>query len=213
MSRPPPVVLFGGTFDPVHRAHLAMAREALAALGLDRLVLLPAGDPPHRAAPGASAKHRLRMLALASIGDPRLQIDRREVHREGPSYSVLSLREYRTECPPGTPLVLAMGIDAAAGLGSWHEVESLPGLCHLLLLARPQAQLDPDLPGRLGWRRAADPAALAEAAAGSWYLHRGPLLELSASAVRQAVRVQDPRLADWLDPAVLDYIGQQRLYR
>src|SRR5690606_37952974 len=92
-----PVLLFGGTFDPVHLAHLAMAREALACMGASRLVLVPAGNPPHRPPPGADARHRTRMLALACAGDPRLQIDNREIHREGPSYSVLTLGEYRAE--------------------------------------------------------------------------------------------------------------------
>lgn len=213
MTRPVPRLLFGGTFDPVHRAHLLMAREAMGCLGLDRLTLLPAGDPPHRAAPGASAMHRLQMLALACAGDPRLQIDRRELHREGPSYSVLTLREYRAECPPDTPLVLVLGVDAAGGLAAWHEAEALPGLCHLLVLARPGAELDPRLPERLGWHAAAHPSTLLEHPAGRWTLHRGPLLELSATAVRKALLENGVELSEWLDPAVLDYIRAQRLYR
>ncbi len=213
MRLPTPRLLFGGTFDPVHRAHLLMAREAMACLELDRLSFLPAGDPPHRAPPGASAEHRLRMLALACAGDPRLQIDRRELHRQGPSYSVLSLREYRAECPSGTPLVLVLGVDAAAGLASWHQAGQLSALCQLLVLARPGAKLDPALPEQLGWRRATQLSALTCAPAGNWFLHNGPQAELSASAVRKALADADPVLSDWLDPAVLDYIRSQDLYR
>nr|WP_282452995.1 nicotinate-nucleotide adenylyltransferase [Lysobacter sp. CAU 1642] len=205
--------MFGGTFDPVHPAHLAMAREALALCRADSLILLPAGDPPHREAPGASAEHRLRMLALACAGDPRLRIDPRELRRPGPSYSLLTAREYRDECGEDTPVLLVLGADAAAGLGSWHGARELPGLVHLLVLARPGARFDPLLPERLGWQSAQDVASLLGCAAGRFLQHTGPLMEHSATAVRGALREGGTDEVGLLDPAVLAYIREHGLYR
>lgn len=208
-----PVLLFGGTFDPVHLAHLAMAREALACMGASRLVLVPAGDPPHRPPPGADARHRTRMLALACAGDPRMQIDNREIHREGPSYSVLTLSEYRAELGSQVPLIMVLGADAAAGLGQWRRASELAGLAHLLVLARAETVLDEALPVRLGWQPAVDARALRSAPAGRWLRHTGPLMPHSATAVREALARGEATAARWLDPAVRDYIAQHRLYR
>lgn len=207
-----PLLLLGGTFDPVHRAHLAMAREALSLLGVDSLRLLPAGDPPHRPPPGAGAQHRLRMLRLACAGDPRLEVDERELHRQGPSYSVLTLREYRQELGAQRPLVMVLGSDAAGGLTLWHEAPALSTLCHLLVLVRPGERLDPSVPERLGWRRAETAAALRDAPAGRWYLHQGPLIDISSTAVRAALREQPERVGQMLPPGVVDYLREHRLY-
>lgn len=207
------MALFGGTFDPVHKAHLAMAREALRCLGLSRLILIPAGDPPHREPPGAAASHRRRMLELAVAGDPRLVIDDREMQRPGPSYFRLTLAEYRTLAGPREPLVMVLGEDAAAGLGRWNGAGELSALAHLLVLARPEHRLDAGLPRRLGWQEASSIEALREAPCGLWHLHRGPLLALSASAVRAALGARDAKVAEWLPAPVLAYIREHGLYR
>jgi nicotinate-nucleotide adenylyltransferase len=207
-----PCLLFGGTFDPVHLAHIAMARAALSCSGAARLILLPAGDPPHRQLPGVSAADRAKMLALACVGDARLQIDDRELHREGPSYSVLTLREYREERGPDTPLVMVLGADAAAGLGGWQDAAELAGLAHLLVLARPGTELDPQGPGALGWRQVDDFSHCRESAGGLWLQHVGPLMPHSATAVRQALERRDPAAQALIDPAVWAYIQRNGLY-
>ena len=97
------VVWYGGTFDPVHQGHLAIARAASSAFGV-AVTLAPAADPPHRAAPGASAAQRAHMLELAVAGDRRLRVDRRELQRPGPSWTVDTLHELRAELGPDTPL-------------------------------------------------------------------------------------------------------------
>ncbi|HEY6100904.1 MAG TPA: adenylyltransferase/cytidyltransferase family protein, partial [Anaeromyxobacter sp.] len=92
-----PVGLFGGMFDPIHYGHLRTAHELHELLGLERLVFLPAGDPPHRAAPLADAATRLAMVRAAVAEDARFLVDERELRRAGPSYTILTLEEMRAE--------------------------------------------------------------------------------------------------------------------
>src|SRR4249920_975579 len=113
-------LLYGGTFDPIHEGHLAIARAASGALSA-RVYMLPAADPPHRAPPGASAEQRAHMLELAIAGDENLCVDRRELHRDGPSYTVDTLAEVRDELGPGEPLVWILGLDSLRGLAGWHD--------------------------------------------------------------------------------------------
>jgi len=104
-------MLYGGTFDPVHNGNLAVADLASALFDAD-VSVLPSADPPHRAPPGASAEQRAAMLDLAIAGHPRLHVDRRELRRAGPSYSVDTLREVRNEIGPDASLAWLLGADA-----------------------------------------------------------------------------------------------------
>ncbi len=110
-----PIGLFGGTFDPVHFGHLRLAAELREAFRLDRVVFLPAGHPWQRSRDTyAGGAERVRMLELAIAGEPAFRVDDREVRREGPSYTVDTLEEYRREAGPQAPLVFLCGTDAFA---------------------------------------------------------------------------------------------------
>ena len=98
----PPLLVFGGTFDPVHLGHLGAVSALRDALHVETLIWLHVGEPPHRPRPAASAAHRLAMLQLALAGEPDCVIDTRELDRSGPSYTVLSLEELRAECGQGS---------------------------------------------------------------------------------------------------------------
>ena len=200
-------LIYGGTFDPIHNGHLAVAEAARQALGAERVSLLPCGDPPHRARPGASADHRAAMLQIAAGDDPRFLIDTRELSRLGPSYTIDTLRELRAELGLHTPLVLLLGRDAADGLASWHEVEVMPALAHLLIMARP------GYPGShperdLGWRRC-EAADLARSAAGCVVEMPRPVSAASSTAVRGGA---DSAWQD-LPPGVADYMRAHGLYQ
>ena len=134
--------ILGGTFDPVHWGHVELAREVRAALGLSAVRFVPAGDPPHRAAPVATAAHRLEMVELAIEGFEGLEVDAREIARSGRSYTVLTLEDLRAEAPE-RPLALIVGADAFAGLPTWHRWTELFALAHLVVVARPGHMLDP----------------------------------------------------------------------
>src|SRR5579863_7372659 len=97
--------IFGGTFDPIHYGHLRPALEILDALSLDSMLFIPAGQPPHRRAPRATAEQRLAMVRAAVQGEQRLHVDERELKRSGPSYMADTLLELQREYP-GAALVL-----------------------------------------------------------------------------------------------------------
>jgi nicotinate-nucleotide adenylyltransferase len=191
-----PFGVFGGMFDPIHYGHLRTAHELHELLGLEAIAFLPAGDPPHRAAPLADAATRLAMVQAAVQDDPRFLVDDRELRRGGPSYTVLTLEELRAE-RGAQPIVLIMGMDAFAGLDRWHRAPALIALAHLVVAIRPRAPVpvaDGLAAELLRRNRCTDPAALAGAPAGLVYVSEGTQLDLSSSAVRAVVAAgRDPR--------------------
>jgi nicotinate-nucleotide adenylyltransferase len=218
-NRPPPLGLLGGTFDPIHNGHLELAREVVAALSLSALRLLPAGDPPHRSPPVATATERLAMVKLAIEGCPGLEVDAREVTRPGPSYTVLTLEELRREMP-ARPLALIVGADAFLGLPGWHHWRELFALAHLVVVARPGTTLAGMLPAPLAdeWQRRFRPSidALTQATAGAIVEQPITAHDISASVIRAELARGSAGIAavrGLLPPAVLAYIERHRLYR
>ncbi|MQA88679.1 MAG: nicotinate (nicotinamide) nucleotide adenylyltransferase [Gemmatimonas sp.] len=141
--------VFGGTFDPPHHGHLIAATGAHEALRLDRLILVPAADPPHKQGRvGATAEQRLSMIRAAVAGDPRLEVDDRELRRQGPSYTVDTLRELRANLPEDEIFFL-LGSDQFAALDHWHEPQEVVRLATLGVFARGEetSPLDGPYPG------------------------------------------------------------------
>lgn len=211
-----PVIWYGGTFDPVHEGHLAIARAAAATFGVP-VTLAPAADPPHRAAPGASAMQRAHMLDLAVAGDRRLRVDRRELHRPGPSWTVDTLRELRGERGPVAPLALLLGADSFRSLPQWRQWRQLPQLAHFIVAARhPDDALDAlaaELAEAVEGRWTDDPRDLARAPAGRCFALQQPLRGESATAVRRGLARGDQAWRDQVPAAVAAYIQAQGLYR
>lgn len=206
-----PVLVYGGTFDPVHGGHVRVAQAAADAVGAGRILLIPAGDPPHRGAPRVAGALRAQMLRLAFAGDPRCEVDERELQRQGPSYTIDTLRELRAELGAETPLVLLLGRDAANGLPSWHEPRALPALAHLLVVARPGANADEHIAIELGWRHADHAEDLRVLPAGRVYSLPQPLSAASSTAVRAIL--QGGTGEAQVPAAVQAFIEAHRLYR
>ena len=206
-------VLYGGTFDPVHDGHIAVALAAACALETT-IALLPSADPPHRAPPGASAEQRAAMLDLAVAGYPRLWVDRRELHREGPSYTVDTLRAVRAEIGPREPLVWLLGADAFRDLPIWREWRALFVLAHFVVAVRPGHALDrlnADLVQKAEGRWVGHAAGLRSAPAGLlWRLDLPPRHE-AASSVRERIAAGLPWQDD-VPTVVAEYIRAHRLY-
>lgn len=207
-------VFYGGTFDPVHDGHLAIARAARDALDCT-IALMPAADPPHRSAPGADAVQRCTMLELAIGRESGLCIDRRELRRDGRSYSVDTLHGLRTEFGARAPLALLVGADSFASLPTWHKWRELFALAHFVVAEREGSPLDRALPAdlseALAGRWCETPEDLRQAPAGRVLRLRQPLHAASASDIRRRIAAGQP----WrhLLPAVVaDYIQAHRLY-
>jgi nicotinate-nucleotide adenylyltransferase len=128
--------IFGSLFNPPHIGHLLLCSEAAWQLGLERVVLVPAGLPPHRPTPDEPAELRARLAAAAATCDPVLTVSRVELDRPGPSYTVDTLREL-AERHPAKELVLLLGADQLAALGAWHQAELVPQLATLAVAQRP----------------------------------------------------------------------------
>lgn len=214
-----PVCLLGGTFDPVHLGHLRLAEELGEALGVDEVRLMPAGLPPHRHAPRASAHHRLAMVQLAIAGNPRLRADDHEVAHPGPSYMVDTLTHLRDELGGGTPLILFLGADAFQGLPTWHRWRELFRLAHLAVAHRPgfsptrwEDTLAAELLTEWHSRRAEQPAALWASQAGHVWLHPITQMDISASRIRNLAG-QAASIRYLVPDPVLDYIERHQLYR
>ncbi|WP_313146095.1 nicotinate-nucleotide adenylyltransferase [Stenotrophomonas sp.] len=212
-------IYYGGTFDPVHLGHLAIARAARDELQV-AVRMLPAADPPHRAAPGATAEQRCRMLSLAIGDEPGLLLDRRELDRAArnpgqPSYTVDTLRELRAELGPSRPLAWLVGADSLLALPAWHEWQSLFGLAHFIVAERPGSPLRDAVAGELGQalegRWADNEQSLFASPAGRVLRLHQPLRGESASAVRAQIAAAGPWRA-MLPPAVADFVAGQRLY-
>ncbi|MCB1578527.1 MAG: nicotinate-nucleotide adenylyltransferase [Xanthomonadales bacterium] len=180
-----PLALFGGTFDPVHLGHLRVAWEAAEFLDAE-VRLMPANVPPHRPQPVASAAQRLGMLRAALQGQDRLLADDRELHREGPSYTVDTLVGLRKEIGATRPVVLLVGADAWSGLPRWHRWQALFGLAHIGVLTRAGHEAcEPDeLQQQVATRRTSSTADLLAAPAGRVIDIRVSALEISATEVR-----------------------------
>jgi nicotinate-nucleotide adenylyltransferase len=191
--------IFGGSFDPVHFGHLRPALEILEALSLDHMRFIPSGLPPHRAAPVADGAQRLAMLKAAVAGEPRFQVDERELKRQAPSYSFDTLAELRREHPQDR-LVLALGLDAFLGFTNWHRWKELLELTHLVIAHRPGSSLEThgEIAMLVQEREVDDAEALMAHAAGRLMFLPVTQLEVSSSQVRElAARGGDLR---WLVP-------------
>ena len=211
--------IFGGTFDPIHCGHLALAREVRAALDLVAVRFVPAGDPPHRAAPVAPAIHRLAMVELAIADHPGLEVDAREIQRRGRSYTVDTLEELRQELP-SRALALIVGGDAFLGFPRWHRWRELFDLAHVIVVARPGVAFELEMPPALAveWkaRLRDDASALSIEPAGRIIVQPITAHPISASAIRSELARGTEGIAavrGLLPAAVLAYIDRNQLYR
>lgn len=231
--------IFGGTFDPLHIAHLRLAVEAREALSLKRVIFVPAGQPLLRKAPRASPQQRLAMVARTLATIPGFELDDTEVVTRSPSYTVATLERLRAQYGAARPLVLLMGADAFAQLPAWHRWQALFHLAHIGVATRPgQLVLLPSMPdipaidaerkqqmlgagdtvGKVDARLAAAlaerlgrPVDIASAPAGRIVPFNITTLAISATLIRQRL-AQGLNVRYLVPDAVLDYIETHSIY-
>jgi len=186
------VGLFGGSFDPIHHGHLLVAQVAAETLGLDELRFVPAREQPFKVGEhAASAADRAAMVERAIAGSRAMRLERAELDRPGPSYSVDTLRALRAR-EPGVTFVLLVGSDAAVELPSWHEAPALGGLARIVAFGRAGDTARTLLPGV---ERIVVPA-----------------VEISSTAIRERVR-RGQSIRYWVPDAVAEFIAARGLYR
>lgn len=205
--------ILGGTFDPVHNGHLRLALELKQQLQLQQMRLLPCHKPPHRNAPGVASDKRAAMVRLAIAECPELQLDERELQRDQASYTFDSLRELRAEVGEDVSLIWALGVDAFAGLNTWHRWRELLDYAHLAVVARPGFSVpETGEVAQLLRDRRALVQVVDEQTRGSIILPSLSLLPISATAIRaQIARGESPQYL--LPDAVWRYISAAGIYR
>jgi nicotinate-nucleotide adenylyltransferase len=186
------LAIFGGTFDPVHKAHLAVARAAADRFRLDRVLLIPAGRPPHKQG-GARAPYedRVRMAEIATAGDPRLRVSRLEQGTER-SYSIDTIEKLRAQLSPDDELFFIIGADAFAEIHTWHRWREVAASVKFIVVSRPNAEYAP--PGEISYEKL-DTLSL----------------DISSSGIRRALNAGERPAS--LPAEVLDYIETHRLYK
>ena len=194
--------VFGGTFDPIHVAHLAVAEAARDTFGLRRVLFIPASEPPHKPdQPITPVEHRLAMVEAAVSGNPSFEVSRVEIDRPGPSYTADTLAALRDQ-DAGNQLALMLSVESFLELPTWHEPARILELADLIVAPRD------------GYADA-DDAFLARNLPGSTaqtFFLDGPRIRLSASEIRE--RAAAGRSVRYLVPdAVVAYIGDHDLYQ
>ena len=207
MKVPARIGILGGTFDPIHNGHLAVAEAARGCLGLDRVVFIPAGRPWLKARSLGritDAEHRLAMVRLAIANCPNFEASAMEIERPGLTFTVDTLAELRSRedvSPDQTAMYLILGMDSVRELRRWHEPERLFEMCVVVAVSRPGADditpssFEQDFP----------------TAADRFRLLRGPLLDISATDVRNRVAEGRP-IGDCVPAPVERYIRDHGLY-
>jgi nicotinate-nucleotide adenylyltransferase len=192
----------GGTFDPVHLGHLAVAEEARQQIGLSGIIFVPAGHPYFKAlARISAAQHRVKMLNLAVAKKPYFRVSLLEIQRPGPSYAVDTLARLKTQLSPGDELYFILGWDSLLTLPRWEQPERLIELCKLVAAPRPGfprpdvKELEVDLPG------ISQRAVVLD----------GPIIDISSTDIRERVRNHLP-IDHLVAPEVAKYIRENGLY-
>ena len=198
---PRTIGLLGGTFNPVHAGHLAIAREALRLFALDAIWFIPCAVPPHKPASAlASNTDRLAMLRLAIAGEPRFDALPIEYDRPGPSYTIDTVRALQAR-HPGTTFVFIIGADTLPELHTWHQPLELLALVRIVTLARPGFIPDPaalHLPPPWPEKLLAD-------------LRIGTPCDVSSRGLRAQIAAGQP--VSLVPESVMRYIQEHHLYR
>jgi nicotinate-nucleotide adenylyltransferase len=176
------ILLFGGSFNPIHHGHLIVCRFAAEALGADRVILIPGATPPHKQhAALAPAPDRVELCRLAVRDDPLFEVSDWETRQAGPNYTLHTVRHFRDTQPRGTKLYWLIGMDSLAELPTWYRVGELVSLCTLVTAGRPGSKR----PDCSKLKDHMSPEQLHEL---EKHILETPLIDISASDIRARVR-------------------------
>ncbi len=211
------VALLGGSFDPVHHGHVALAALFAKLIRPDQLRVIPAGNPWQKSALKASAEQRSAMLELAfESAGLAIALDRQEIERKTPTYTIDTLRNVRAELGPDASIVFLMGADQLQHLDTWRDWRELFNLAHIGVAARPGYSLaEAALPAAVATelqQRQASLEQLRNTPSGHMYLAQALDVDISSTQVRAALQRGD-EAGSLIPRVVLDYIQQHNLYK
>ena len=214
----PLVGIFGGTFDPIHYGHLRIAEEIVETVGLQKMYFVPAGMPRLRHSPVASPQHRVEIVRLAIQKNPDFVLDGREIYRDGVSYSIDTVREFKQEFGEEIRLCLVLGADAFIKLPEWNNWKELFNLCHFIVSTRPgytftliKELLSKELREECSQRWVSNTETLKKETSGLIFIASTTMLDISATSIRAHIAVG--RNVRHLVPSVtVNYISKNKLY-
>ncbi|WP_372771257.1 nicotinate-nucleotide adenylyltransferase [Pseudoalteromonas sp.] len=203
------IVILGGTFDPIHSGHLALAKQANQLLKPDKVLFMPCKQPVHKATSGITSAHRINMINLAIQNDANFAIELREINRDTPSYALESLISFRQQYPT-EPIFFLIGMDSLNTLHTWFKWQECLANSNFLVFQRPGETFQPDpqvapyIQGNINDSLEQLPLA------GHIYLAQHQQVAISSSELRSNLMQLKN---DFLPEAVSDYIKQHRLYQ
>ena len=217
-SGAPLVGIFGGTFDPIHYGHLRVAEEIVETVGLQKMYFVPAGMPRLRHSPVASPQHRVEIVRLAIQKNPDFVLDEREIYRDGVSYSIDTVREFKQEFGEEVRLCFILGADAFIKLPEWNNWKELFNLCHFIVSTRPgysltliKELLSKELREECSQRWVSNTESLRKDTSGLIFIASTTMLDISATSIRAHIAVG--RNVRHLVPSVtVNYISKNKLY-
>ena len=217
-SGAPLVGIFGGTFDPIHYGHLRVAEEIVETVGLQKMYFVPAGMPRLRHSPVASSQHRVEIVRLAIQKNPDFVLDEREIYRDGVSYSIDTVREFKQEFGEEVRLCFILGADAFIKLPEWNNWKELFNLCHFIVSSRPgysltliKELLSKELREECSQRWVSNTESLKKDTSGLIFIASTTMLDISATSIR--AHIAAGRSVRHLVPSVtVNYISENKLY-
>ena len=212
------VALIGGTFNPIHYAHLRCAEEIFTLFNLDKVIFIPSGNPPHKSSSGViDAKFRLEMTKLATKSNLRFSVSDVEIRREGKSYTVDTIEHFLNGPESIEKLFFVMGTDSFVEISTWKDYDRLFSLCNMIIISRPgfdlencKSQMSENLLSKFSidvennvWHHGSG---------NSVYFHKGTLMDISGSIIRKLIK-RGESIRYLLPSEVEEFIEKNRLYR
>ena len=212
--------IYGGTFDPVHKGHVEVARRVLELFELDEVLFVPACVPPHKSSI-SSAFHRFAMLALATEQDALFRISTIELDEPERPYAVDTVERMQAEMGARRRLFFMIGADSWSEITTWHEWQRLLKMCELIVVTRPRYELSREIPGGAaqvvdvrGMSQPEISAVLGSDSGPRTFLTDAAMVDISATAIRAVAEAGDhERLRQMVAPAVASYIQKYGLYQ
>ncbi len=216
----PRTAIYGGTFDPVHKGHIEVARRVLELFELEEVLFVPACVPPHKSAI-SSVFHRFAMLALATDQDSALRISTVELDEPERPYAVDTVERMQAQIGAHRRLFFMIGADSWCEITTWHEWQRLLKMCDLIVVARPGYELSASIPSRSaqvvdvrGMSQTQLSEVLGRDSGPRTFLTDTVMMDISATSIRAAARAGDhERLREMVPPPVANYIEKYELYR